>query len=127
MEFKHINDCWNYLREAKDIDDLEYRTEELPRWSGDWVVDRDPDDFKKCRVTNYAEDGDIDKEDFYFDITVRMIYDSLDEKPMFIGEYDPMGGMISQEFADEFLETNGDEVVDEYYVSEKHNMLVIRY
>lgn len=127
MEFKYINDCWNYLREAKDREDLENRIEDLPKWSGSWEVEQDPDTFQKCLVINYADDGDIDREDIYFDITVKMLYDSLEVKPMFIGEYDPMGGRIWQEYADEFLETNGDEIVSDYYVSEKHNMLVIKY
>lgn len=50
MEFNHINDCWNYLREAKDYDDLYNRTLELPRWSGDWDITRN--EYNECLVIN---------------------------------------------------------------------------
>ena len=50
MEFKHINDCWNYLREAKDYDDLYNRTLNLPRWSGSWDITRN--EYNECLVIN---------------------------------------------------------------------------
>ena len=48
MGFNHINDCWKYLREAKDYDDLYNRTLDLPRWSGDWDITRN--EYNECVV-----------------------------------------------------------------------------
>lgn len=36
MEYKHINDCWNAIRNAKDVNELDDLFDEFPRWSGDW-------------------------------------------------------------------------------------------
>lgn len=38
MEYKHINDCWEAIRNAKTIGEVEDLFEEFPRWSGDWCV-----------------------------------------------------------------------------------------
>ena len=38
MEYKHINDCWVAIREAKTIEEVENLFEQFPRWSGDWEV-----------------------------------------------------------------------------------------
>lgn len=38
MEYKHINDCWAAIREAKTIEEVENLFEQFPRWSGDWEV-----------------------------------------------------------------------------------------
>lgn len=38
MGYKHINDCWEAIREAKTIEEVENLFEEFPRWSGDWEV-----------------------------------------------------------------------------------------
>ena len=67
MEFKHINDCWNYLREAATKEDLEDRIEDLPIWSGDWDIEENEDGT--CRVINsyyddQCEDWYEDEEDF---------------------------------------------------------------
>lgn len=38
MEYKHINDCWEAIRSAKTIEEVNDLFEEFPRWSGDWSV-----------------------------------------------------------------------------------------
>lgn len=77
--FSHINDCWNYLREAKSIDDLKQRIEQLPIWSGSWSVEEDneivgneDDDQVSVLVVNsyydeQCEDWDVEQETMYFD------------------------------------------------------------
>lgn len=60
VQFNHINDCWNYLRKAKNREDLESRIEDLPNWSGSWLVEKG--DYNNCLVINLYED-DEDKED----------------------------------------------------------------
>ena len=36
MEFKHISDCWEALREAKSVEEVKTLLETFPRWSGNW-------------------------------------------------------------------------------------------
>lgn len=45
MEYKHINDCWNAIREAKTIKEVENLFEQFPRWSGDWDVVVEDDQY----------------------------------------------------------------------------------
>ncbi len=61
MEFKHISDCWQYLREAESKEDLEKRMENLPRWSGDWTVEKSEDNG--CLVINDYYDKSLDSYD----------------------------------------------------------------
>ena len=58
MEFKHISDCWQYLREAESREDLEERLGNLPRWSGDWTVEKSEDNY--CLVINDYYDKSLD-------------------------------------------------------------------
>ena len=50
MEFNHISDCWQYVRESANREDLEKRLENLPRWSGNWFVE--PTEDNQCLVIN---------------------------------------------------------------------------
>lgn len=77
--FIHINDCWNYLREAKSIDDLKQRIKQLPIWSGNWSIEEDNDivgnedeqQLSVLIVNSYydeqCEDWDVEQETMYFD------------------------------------------------------------
>ena len=38
MEYKHINDCWAEIRKAKTIEEVKDLFEKFPRWSGDWDI-----------------------------------------------------------------------------------------
>jgi hypothetical protein len=64
--FKHISDCWQYIREATSYDDLLDRLDNLPRWSGDWTVEKSEDGY--CLVIN----------DYYDKCTAE--YDSDEEE-----------------------------------------------
>ncbi len=71
-KFNHINDCWDYLREAKNIEDLEARIKELPIWSGSWLVEfiktHDEDNSDEYLITNCIDGMDVDdKETIYFE------------------------------------------------------------
>ena len=66
MEYKHINDCWNAIRKATTYDELEDVIWEFPRWSGDWEIVRNSENY--CRVINIyydeqCETWDEDEED----------------------------------------------------------------
>lgn len=60
MEFKNINDCWNAIRNAKTIDEVEKLFEEFPRWSGDWEVRIEDGSYV---VYNYFFDKYLETED----------------------------------------------------------------
>ena len=53
MEYKHINDCWNALEDAKTVEEVEDLFDDFPRWSGDW-------DW-------YVENGEVVVENTYYD------------------------------------------------------------
>lgn len=38
MEYKHIQDCWSEIRKAKTIEEVKDLFEKFPRWSGDWDI-----------------------------------------------------------------------------------------
>ena len=67
MEFKHINDCWEYLRKAKDYNDLIERCKDIPNRFGTWDVE--PNEYHEARVINSyydetCQNWDQDIEDF---------------------------------------------------------------
>ena len=36
--YSHISECWDAIREAKTIKEVEKLFRDFPRWSGDWDV-----------------------------------------------------------------------------------------
>lgn len=45
MEIKHIKDCWTLIKAAKTIEEVKKILEELPRWSGDWEIIIEDDQY----------------------------------------------------------------------------------
>jgi hypothetical protein len=72
MKFKHINECWKYLTESKTLDELNDRIDEMPRWSGSWLVvyvgtkGVEPYEYDEYLITNIVDDMNEDKETIYF-------------------------------------------------------------
>jgi hypothetical protein len=70
--FDNINDCWDYLREAKSIDDLNERIEEMPKWSGSWLVEfvqtqeQGQYSYDEYLIINCVDDMNEDKENIWF-------------------------------------------------------------
>lgn len=70
--FNNINDCWDYLREAKSIDDLNERLEEMPKWSGSWLVEfvqtqeQGQYSYDEYLIINCVDDMNEDKENIWF-------------------------------------------------------------
>ena len=72
MKYTHINDCWNELRKATTIEEVEKLFREFPRWSGDWdtyvednhlvVVNEVYDEYRETTDT-YEETLDIEFEE----------------------------------------------------------------
>lgn len=65
MEYKHINDCWAAIREAKTIEEVKNLFEQFPRWSGDWDVQVENNSFyeKRYVVYNTWFDSNLDEFD----------------------------------------------------------------
>lgn len=71
MEYRHIRDCWNALRDVEPatIETYEKLLGEFPRWSGHWALQITDENEKICSITNmYVEYGEqqIDEESFDF-------------------------------------------------------------
>ena len=70
--FDNINDCWEYLREAKSIEDLNERIEEMPKWSGSWLVEfvqtqeKGQYSYDEYLIINCVDDMNEDKENIWF-------------------------------------------------------------
>lgn len=72
MEFNNINDCWDYLTESKTLDELNSRIEEMPKWSGSWLVEyvgtkeQEPYQYDEYLIINCVDDMNEEKETIYF-------------------------------------------------------------
>lgn len=77
MEFNHISDCWQYVREATSREDLEERLWNLPRWSGDWSVE--PTEDNQCLVINDYYDKRTETYDQDSEV-IEVPYDKEDEE-----------------------------------------------
>ena len=70
--FNHIDECWDYLTEAKSIDDLNARIEEMPKWSGSWLVEfvqtqeQGQYSYDEYVIINCVDDMNEDKESIWF-------------------------------------------------------------
>jgi len=75
--FDNINDCWEYLREAKSIDDLNERIEEMPKWSGSWLVEfvqtqeQGQYSYDEYLIINCVDDMNEDKENIWFSHIIK--------------------------------------------------------
>ncbi len=75
--FDNINDCWEYLREAKSIDDLNERIEEMPKWSGSWLVEfvqtqeQGQYSYDEYLIINCVDDMNEDKENIWFSNIIK--------------------------------------------------------
>ena len=71
MKYTHIKDCWSKVRSATTIEELEDLFDEFPRWSGDWEVQIEDNQYV---VINSYYDTQCDnwETDYdYLDIEVR--------------------------------------------------------
>ena len=74
MEYKHISDCWEAIRKAKTIDEVEELFEEFPNWAGIWTVQIENNSFdKKVYVVynTYSQYGDIQEDAEELEIEVE--------------------------------------------------------
>ena len=70
--FNHIDECWEYLKKAKSIEDLNERIEEMPKWSGSWLVEfvqtqeQGQYSYDEYLIINCVDDMNEDKENIWF-------------------------------------------------------------
>ena len=70
--FNHIDECWDYLKKAKSIEDLNERIEEMPKWSGSWLVEfvqtqeQGQYSYDEYLIINCVDDMNEDKENIWF-------------------------------------------------------------
>ena len=70
--FNHIDECWDYLKKAKSIEDLNERIEEMPKWSGSWLVEfvqtqeQGQYSYDEYLIINCVDDTNEDKENIWF-------------------------------------------------------------
>jgi len=60
MNYEHINDCWNAIRQAKTYDEVCKLFDEFPRWSGDWSIEVEDGSYV---VYNTYWDKDLGQEE----------------------------------------------------------------
>ena len=86
MEYKHINDCWFEIRNAKSKEEVERLFNEFPRWSGDWYI-RVEDEHYVVYNTYFDPQCDSFDTDFeILDIEVE-VEDDRSELPWDYGKH----------------------------------------
>lgn len=65
--YSHINDCWKAIREAKTIEEVERLFQEFPRWSGDWTIQFENNEYVVYNC--YEEYGTYQTDSETLDIT----------------------------------------------------------
>ena len=81
MEYKHINDCWAAIREAKTIEEVKNLFEQFPRWSGDWDVVVEDEHYVVYNTYFDEQCGDFDTDCETLDIEVEEDEDDRSELP----------------------------------------------
>lgn len=67
MEYKHINDCWNAIRDCKTIYEVYKTIDQFPRWSGDWDVQVEDNSYFEKNYVVYNTYWDENLEGQYTD------------------------------------------------------------
>lgn len=69
MEYKHIDDCWNALRETKTWEEAEQLFDTFPIWSGSWMIYTNESGSYTIENDYRDSNGDLqtDREDFDFE------------------------------------------------------------
>lgn len=70
MEYKHIDDCWNAIREAKTVEELDELFGNFPRWSGywEWFYDNDQVIAENTYYDTSTDSWETDAETLYIEI-----------------------------------------------------------
>ena len=71
MEYNHINDCWAEIRKAKTIEEVKDLFEKFPRWSGDWDIMIEDEQYVVYNTWFDERFGDFDTDREILDIEVE--------------------------------------------------------
>ena len=71
MEINHINDCWSEIRKAKTIEEVKDLFEKFPRWSGDWDIMIEDEQYVVYNTWFDERFGDFDTDREILDIEVE--------------------------------------------------------
>ena len=71
MEIKHIKDCWTLIRHEKTIEGVKKVLEELPRWSGDWEIQVEDNQYLVINSYYDAQCDNWETDYEYLDIEVE--------------------------------------------------------
>ena len=71
MEIKHIKDCWTLIKAAKTIEEVKKIFEELPRWSGEWEVEVEDDQYLVTNTYYDRQYCEWNSDSDYLDIEVE--------------------------------------------------------
>lgn len=77
MKYNHINDCWAAIREAKTIEEVKNLFEQFPRWSGDWDIVIEDDQYV---VYNNYFDSQYDEFNTDFEILDIEVEEDEDDR-----------------------------------------------
>ena len=78
MEIKHIKDCWTLIKHEKTIEGVKKVLEELPRWSGDWEIQIEDNQYL---VINSYYDAQCDNWETDYDWLDIEVEDDRSELP----------------------------------------------
>ena len=87
MEYKHINDCWAAVREAKTIYEVHKLFDQFPRWSGDWDVVIEDDHYVVYNTYFDSQYDEFDTDFEILDIEVEEDEDDRSELPWDYGKH----------------------------------------
>lgn len=93
MEYKHIKDCWEQIKQAKTKEEVEKLFTEFPRWSGDWEIVIEDDHY--VVINTYY---DQQYETYENDTEVLDIEVELDEEDLEEPRKSPLARRIEEEF-----------------------------
>lgn len=86
MEIKHIKDCWTLIKHEKTIEGVKKVLEELPRWSGDWEIQVEDNQYLVINSYYDAQCDNWETDYEYLDIEVE-VYDEEIELPWDYGKH----------------------------------------
>lgn len=114
MEYKHIKDCWEQIKQAKTKEEVEELFAEFPRWSGDWEIVIEDDHY--VVINTYY---DQQYETYENDTEVLDIEVELDEEYLEEPRKSPLGRRIQEEFRGDVISAIHFMLEEEDYVNAK--------
>jgi hypothetical protein len=97
MEYNHIKDCWAAIREAKTIEEVKNLFEQFPRWSGDWNIEIEDNQYVVYNTYFDEQCDSFDTDYETLDIEVEVEVDDDIELEDHIPTYQVWGFWLDEE------------------------------